>query len=84
MNLNEYQTEHGISDAQMCRILNESRPSPADPPVFEHRLTRLKGGKRATKLESYLIQVATDGHADRYCYLYGYNESLLDAPACRG
>lgn len=66
MTLTDYQQQHAISDAQMCRILNESRPSPADPPVFEHRLVRLKQGKRPTRLEEYLIQEATGGECERY------------------
>ena len=67
MNCNDYQQATGLTDAQLCKLLNECRPSPADPPVFEHRLAKLKRGKvRADQAELKALLAATDEECDRY------------------
>ena len=67
MNCNDYQTTHNLSDAQLCRLLNERRPSPADSPVFEHRLAKLKRGEsRPRGHELRTLMEATDDQADSY------------------
>ena len=67
MNLQAYQNQHNISDSKMCRLINHSK-EPAEPPVFEHRLVKLKAGLgRAFGHERKALMVATDDEADRYC-----------------
>ena len=67
MTLTEYQAEHALTDAKLCRLLNESRPSGADPAIFEHRLKRLKDGRsRASQLELYVLQTATGDECCSY------------------
>ena len=67
MNCNDYQQATGLTDAQLCKLLNECRPSPADPPVFEHRLAKLKRGEsRPRGHELRTLMEATDDQADSY------------------
>ena len=67
MNCNDYQAVHNLTDAQMCRLLNDARPSPADSPFFEHRFRRMKSGKSPTKEKDLMIlQLATNDEADSY------------------
>ncbi|AGH31848.1 hypothetical protein SLPG_00054 [Salicola phage CGphi29] len=66
MILQSYQNQHNISDAKMCRLLNHSK-EPAEPPVFEHRLCRLKGRLAQAKgHEIKALMRATNDECDRY------------------
>lgn len=67
MTLDEYQQHHNITNAVMCRLLNEARPSGTDSPVYEYRLARLKAGEaRPTARELYLVQAVTGDECDGY------------------
>lgn len=62
-----YQHENNLTDAQMCRLINDNK-EPAEPPVFEHRLVKLKAGyAKARGHEIKALLAATDDEADRYC-----------------
>lgn len=61
-----YQNQYNLTDAQMCRLINDYKDA-SEPPVFEHRLVKLKGGlAQARGREIKALMAATDDEADRY------------------
>jgi len=66
MNAHEYQLHHNLTDAQMCRMLNDAKAA-EESPIFEYRYDKLKSGQaQARGFEVKALLVATDEQADRY------------------